>query len=985
MKTEIKVIAGGKGTGPYRRGNVLTSITDVEVGQLLVVDSKTYKATNLAKVTQTFSDKFYAVFANPESPAEKRQSSDEEFVVHSHDLDKGEYFVALEPAPGVSQPDVKNPEEAKADVSQPESESGEKAKVNMPSKDEAIADAENKPEPKARDEAKEASKIASVGFGFENHIESIEDLDGDIAMVEKEGLQKNVAFITVDGGRLCYDAVKKEYALVKEATQESLTGVDESSVNQWAVIGMDVNDGRDQEDWVCDHLGTKIEPRQAKEASKKVGAIPEAEFVSGIKQKLANTPFVKAFYNGDIEQAIKEFSASDIFGTVELLIENKTIKDVIDELSWELPAIENDKNYDTSFATISKEYEIVDELIVAVMDISYLAEYLSNPKENANLLDHFSYEQSESMKEMEEAGQQVIPGLERGKASKEVVARGEQIWVRMGDNDDYAPFDSITDVVELLGEMHASGPIRWRDLGFELPGFEGQNYISCYHGDYDAQYPVELSKEEKRVLEEALGSTDEPAKEASKTASIEDDIPYEEFKNAIGGKEPELYYKGLYNEFLAFAKSQPKEFYTNSSELFEAWMESVALDVLASVDLGILASKEVVASDETKLLDDLSTKIRDFTTQTPVADMTEEQFEELKKMQEQRKVLMDATYEVKGLAPKASKEVIAFGEEPASALEAPDKNPITKSDPDETNSYGRYSQTTPEGPEPESQDIVVVTLADGSTQKIPFDSGTEDEDVDAYLLDTANKDLQGWKSWKWETLNAIHNRPEELEFEAVEGEKNEDFYADGPSDEDIFIDETGCTAYYLGKEIAEISQEKYSELGTDALAPLIKEWMDKKKYWPNIWQEKERGDTTLLVIKKKGSVESYEEGTEREVPFNMALGSHGFLTELMASVETIKEAGNTGEVSDDGLLNEPPAESNFTGVNEHDKFDRTEASLVVDELLSAKACSLIDLAGFMGVLADVYGIAKEASKEFEEPWYNSDSKALISAIQKNLK
>lgn len=86
------------GIGNYRRGEVLTDL-NVSPGQLLVYESIRFKSTNLIKVTETFKDKFYAVFVNPTNPAEKKRASDEEFVVYTTDLKQGEYYVALEPAP----------------------------------------------------------------------------------------------------------------------------------------------------------------------------------------------------------------------------------------------------------------------------------------------------------------------------------------------------------------------------------------------------------------------------------------------------------------------------------------------------------------------------------------------------------------------------------------------------------------------------------------------------------------------------------------------------------------------------------------------------------------------------------------------------------------------------------------------------------------------------------------------------------------------
>lgn len=122
-----RVIA--KGIGNYRRGEVLTDITAVDPGQLLILDSVVYNETNLIKVTQTFDDKFYAIFVNPENPTEKRQASDEEFVVYANDLERGEYNIALEPAPTQPRPDTDDSKDiapgADPDAKQPNGEEPE--------------------------------------------------------------------------------------------------------------------------------------------------------------------------------------------------------------------------------------------------------------------------------------------------------------------------------------------------------------------------------------------------------------------------------------------------------------------------------------------------------------------------------------------------------------------------------------------------------------------------------------------------------------------------------------------------------------------------------------------------------------------------------------------------------------------------------------------------------------------------------------------
>jgi hypothetical protein len=127
---------------------------------------------------------------------------------------------------------------------------------------------------------------ASIGFGHKAIIEAIEDLDGDIALVEKEGLQKNVAFIAEDGGRLCYDAVKQEYDLIRSNTEESFNE-DGANNQQWAIVGMDINE--EDSDMVCDHLGTKIEPLHGEATPEVVApASGPQSTVSALKAKKAS-------------------------------------------------------------------------------------------------------------------------------------------------------------------------------------------------------------------------------------------------------------------------------------------------------------------------------------------------------------------------------------------------------------------------------------------------------------------------------------------------------------------------------------------------------------------------------------------------------------------------------------------------------------------------------------------------------------------------
>jgi len=123
--------AAGTGIGTYRRGKVLTDIKSVQPGQLLVWESLVFGAVNLVKVTETFDDKYYGIIVKPDNPVEKAKASDEEFVVYAQDLEKGEWYIALEPAPSEVVPaadevtpatpakDVKAPEGVNEDVATP--------------------------------------------------------------------------------------------------------------------------------------------------------------------------------------------------------------------------------------------------------------------------------------------------------------------------------------------------------------------------------------------------------------------------------------------------------------------------------------------------------------------------------------------------------------------------------------------------------------------------------------------------------------------------------------------------------------------------------------------------------------------------------------------------------------------------------------------------------------------------------------------------
>lgn len=63
-----------------------------------------------------------------------------------------------------------------------------------------------------------------------------------------------------------------------------------------------------------------------------------------------------------------------------------------------------------------------------------------------------------------------------------------KLWVRAGDADNYNAFDGFQEVADYLAEMGATFPLEWfNEYGVTSPEYRGQNYISLFWGDDDAQ------------------------------------------------------------------------------------------------------------------------------------------------------------------------------------------------------------------------------------------------------------------------------------------------------------------------------------------------------------------------------------------------------------------------------------------------------------------------------------------------------------------
>ena len=78
------------------------------------------------------------------------------------------------------------------------------------------------------------------------------------------------------------------------------------------------------------------------------------------------------------------------------------------------------------------------------------------------------------------------------------------VWLRIGDGGEYEKFDSIDDAAQHLVEFRITEITGWTEHGFTAPGFGGQNYISCYHGDDAAAFVRGFKPSEQDELAEAL-------------------------------------------------------------------------------------------------------------------------------------------------------------------------------------------------------------------------------------------------------------------------------------------------------------------------------------------------------------------------------------------------------------------------------------------------------------------------------------------------
>ena len=84
------------------------------------------------------------------------------------------------------------------------------------------------------------------------------------------------------------------------------------------------------------------------------------------------------------------------------------------------------------------------------------------------------------------------------------MSKTEFIWVRLGDADSYNRFDDLGEAAEHMAFFGVKYVWRCQRFGVEARGLTGQNYISLFFGDGDAQPTKDLSGKDVHFLNEWL-------------------------------------------------------------------------------------------------------------------------------------------------------------------------------------------------------------------------------------------------------------------------------------------------------------------------------------------------------------------------------------------------------------------------------------------------------------------------------------------------
>jgi len=75
------------------------------------------------------------------------------------------------------------------------------------------------------------------------------------------------------------------------------------------------------------------------------------------------------------------------------------------------------------------------------------------------------------------------------------------LWVRIGDAGEYEKFDDLDAAIEYLNELRVGKITGWVRSGFQTQNYHGQDYISIFYGDSEANHWCDIGENEDEAQE----------------------------------------------------------------------------------------------------------------------------------------------------------------------------------------------------------------------------------------------------------------------------------------------------------------------------------------------------------------------------------------------------------------------------------------------------------------------------------------------------
>lgn len=76
------------------------------------------------------------------------------------------------------------------------------------------------------------------------------------------------------------------------------------------------------------------------------------------------------------------------------------------------------------------------------------------------------------------------------------------LWLRVGDCGEYEVMSEIDAAIEYLNELGVGKITCWVKGGFETQNYRGQDYISLYYGDHEADHIADIGEDEDEPQED---------------------------------------------------------------------------------------------------------------------------------------------------------------------------------------------------------------------------------------------------------------------------------------------------------------------------------------------------------------------------------------------------------------------------------------------------------------------------------------------------